>query len=94
MTKARTIREEQSVESVIDDCIARCPRVEELWEGWKWRLSRGPTKDATAIDEERGIWMIKTPSDNSHYGLPTIAILYRITATEVDILAIKCNDSN
>ncbi len=38
----RTIREEKRVEQRIDEVRGKLPRVEEIYEGWKWRLARAP----------------------------------------------------
>lgn len=84
-----TVREEPEVQTVIDAAIAKYPRLDELWDGWKWRLSRDPTRDAVPLGSPPVAYIVKT-ADLTAYGLPTgMAILFTISDTEVNIVALK-----
>jgi hypothetical protein len=93
MAKARSVTEEKRVSVEIDNATAKYPRFVDVWDSWKWRLSRAPQTDAVCIRETDNTMMIKSDPTLSHYGVPIITILYKFTDNEVNILAIKINGS-
>jgi hypothetical protein len=87
MVKARTIVEDECVSQEVAKLIKKYPRIDDLWEAWKWRLSRDPITDATPINDN--VMIIKTSSSNLSFGVPSIAILYSFSEDEVHVLGIK-----
>jgi len=91
MSTARTITEEKAVSKEIDNAISKHKRLEDLWEAWKWRLSRDPKTDAICVAETDPLMVIKSDPHNNNYGIPTITILYTFSDEEVNIMAVKIN---
>jgi len=87
MIKARTIVEDECVSDELTKLIKNHPRIDDLWEAWKWRLSRDPITDATPINDN--VMIIKTSSANLSFGVPSIAILYSFSEDEVRVFGIK-----
>jgi hypothetical protein len=87
---ARTIVEEEEVSDALKAAAKNYPRLRDFWEGWKWRLARGPEKDAYAVPgTDPQAYLIKT-GDYSANGAPhSVTILYTFTDDEVHILAVK-----
>jgi hypothetical protein len=87
---ARSIKEEKEVSEALDAAAKKYARLDDFWEAWKWRLARGPDKEAVMVpDTNPQVWIIKT-DDYSHFKAPVAAtMLYRFDDNEVHILAIK-----
>lgn len=89
MLSMRTIVESDDVKSIIDAAIKQYPRIEALWEGWKWRLSHDPSADAVKID---GAFLIKS-ADLTTYLLPSgMTILYKYDDAEVEIISLRISN--
>jgi hypothetical protein len=80
----RTVVEEKRVEQTIAEVRGRFPRVVEIFEGWKWRLSRAPEMGyrLPGIAEEIFLAMSK-PVEPDH---PQLLFLYRFDLNEVVII--------
>ena len=87
--KARTIVEESQVSDCIYSGLIKYPRLEDIWDAWKWRLSRDPETDSVTVDEVSNTMLIKSDQRHSSYGVPTITIMYKYTDDEINILYIK-----
>ncbi len=90
MAFARSIREEDEVSATYETASVLYPRLEQLWEAWKWRLARGPEEDAVKVTGTNPqAYLIKT-WDFSEHGMPmSITILYTFDENEVQILSVK-----
>ncbi|HSH86812.1 MAG TPA: hypothetical protein VK958_06110 [Methylophilus sp.] len=85
---ARSIIESPEVEQALNEAVTTFPRINDLWEGWKWRLARGPQEDAVQITGTNA-WIIKT-ADYSEFGTPkSMTILFDFNEDEVNIISIK-----
>jgi hypothetical protein len=88
MARARTIIEEDDVAALIDQAAKSYPRIEEVWDAWKWRLARDPFRDATLLRDN--LYLIRTVPELTSYGLPSgITILYEPNDNEVHIKHIR-----
>lgn len=85
---ARTIIESELVAKRIDSAAKEAPRLYELYEGIKWKLSRNPTGSTNVVDLGDGWYMAKTYSW-APGGLPSITVLYRVNDHEVIIESSK-----
>ena len=84
---AREIIEERSVSTAIDRAISKYPRIQEEFEGLKWRLSRAP-EDGYCIPGSKPpfyIFKIEPPIEE----VPLIAVLYQYDENQVKIRAIR-----
>lgn len=90
MAFARTIIEETDFSTALDEGCKQFPRLNDLWEGWKWRLSRGPEIDSVPIPGSNPTaYLIKTP-DLGDYELPSsVTFLYTFTPDEVTLIGIR-----
>ncbi len=86
MFSARTIIESHVAEKTITEAINAYPRLEDAWEGWKWRLARDPERDATMLEGPPKRLVIKTPVFPS---VPPITIHYHFDEKEVTIISIR-----
>ncbi len=86
MAIARTVVEAAGITSLIDASIVKYPKFEDLWDAMKWILSRDPTC-GYQIDKS-DYFLIKSDPNNSHYGAPSIRVLYKFSNDDVSILAI------
>lgn len=86
----RSICEEDEVGALIDSKIKQYPRIDELWEGWKWRLSRDPFTDAVPVrGSNPPAFLIKSP-DLTAYGLPSgMTILYTFNNECVYVVGLR-----
>lgn len=84
---ARTIRESHRATAVLSKAAGEYHRVEDLWDGWKWRLARDPRRDATPIpDVEPTTYLIRTALFPD---APELTILFTYDEDYVDIIAIR-----
>lgn len=87
MFPLRTICENKLVSQTIDEAIKQFPRVEEAFDGLKWRLSREPEKGVKLLSTNPGKYLFKTiPSENN---IQSITVLYEFDNNNVTILDIK-----
>ena len=85
MAFAREIIESHDAASVIDNEIKRNPKLDDFWEGFKWRLARGP---------EMGYRVPSTDPTTHvthfyHWGVAGIVVAYRFSEDRVEILNLK-----
>ena len=91
MAFARTVIEENSVSEEIDKFIEKYPRLKEMWEGWTWRLSRGPERDGVQIPGTDA-YVVRTPYFNA-FQLPiSLGILYKYNDDEVTIVGLRVDE--
>lgn len=83
----RTIVEEHVVSANIDQAIVKHPRLEDVYQGIQWRLSREPQNgyQLPGATPETYLFKITTPLPT----YPTITLLYRYTVEEVTVLNIR-----
>jgi hypothetical protein len=83
----REIVEENAVSAAIDAASAKYARAEEVFDGWKWRLSRDPDIGYPVPGTSPQLFVLRT--DNLTYaGVPIFLIAYTYTDTQVRILAV------
>jgi hypothetical protein len=93
MANLKTIRESQSVEADINMTCRDWPRFESAWEGWTWRIARGPEK-GMPLPNHQGVYLFKSHPAFVEYGIPETTILYRVVGDDVvDIISIKVSGS-
>lgn len=84
MFPLRTICENKLVSQKIDEAIKLFPRIEEAFEGLKWRLAREPENGIKILGTNPEKYLFKiTPSRNN---IPSITILYEFDNHKVTIL--------
>lgn len=87
--KARTIIEEECVKKEIDRARNNCKRIESLWDGLLFRLSRGP-EEGTAISHiGHTEYAMKVDPDIRPPELPGIMVVYTYNEDEVNISFLK-----
>lgn len=92
-SKARTIRDEHRVSYKIAKAAQSYPRIEDLYEGWKWRLARDPNVGVPLTSKNPGYRVLRT----HNFGVATIpnaVILYRYDANTVFVEDIRIFDAN
>lgn len=88
MAQARTIVETPQVAADRDAAQLRYPRFEEAWEGWTWRIARGPD-GLYAVPGFPNFYIFKSHSGFSHYGVPETKVLFRILdANTIEVTAL------
>jgi hypothetical protein len=86
----RTIREEQVVSEIVDGAREKYPRLEEVFEGLKWYLSRVPdSAEAEALDDIN--WLYRQDGD-AHDNIPAILIIYTFDANYVTLKFVDIRD--
>lgn len=85
---ARTIVEEHFAAHVIDNAIKRYPRVAEVYEGWKWRLSHDPDIGFPVPGSDPPAFVLHTFPWRLD-GVPELRLLYTFDATSVHILSVE-----
>ncbi len=88
---AKTVIEENAVSEAIDQAKARYNRIDDLYEGLKWRLARQPDDAHVPIPDVEGFHTIKTIRWLIE-GVPVIQAVYRITDDEIIITSIRIID--
>ena len=86
---ARTIRESDFVSREIESAKTDFHRIEEIFDGWKYRLARQPEilgYPIAGTNPQR--YLVKT-APQSVAGVPIITMLYSFDDNYVDIEAIK-----
>lgn len=80
----RTVVEEKRVEESLDQVRARFPRLEEIFEGWKWRLSRAPEMGYCLPGTSQELYLaMSKPLAPDH---PQLLFIYRFNREEVVIV--------
>lgn len=88
MTFCRTLVESAQAEAELDRLRKAFSRFDEFWLGWSWRLARGPDRGAVQIPgSDPPAYVIRTFEFS--VDVPEISLLYRFTADEVEIIAIR-----
>ena len=88
MAHARTVVECAQVVLDRDAAEAIYPRFATAWEGWTWRIARGPD-GGFAVPGFPNFYMFKSHKGFSPYGVPQTTILYKILdADTVEITAL------
>lgn len=82
----RTIIESDTTQKTIDKLITQHPRLEDVYEALKWRLSRRP-ESGTLV--KNSYWVIKSSNDFEIDDIPMLKILYSFDDKEVWIHAIS-----
>ncbi|HKO52131.1 MAG TPA: hypothetical protein VJV79_30695 [Polyangiaceae bacterium] len=76
MAKARTIIEEPEVEKELAAASKKFPRFEQVWNGWTWRLARGPLDGAVAVSETNPpAYLVKAPDFGHYEDLPAAVVI-------------------
>ena len=77
----RTVREEQVVSEVVDRAREKYPRLEEVFEGLKWYISRVP-ESGEALDDAN--WLYRQDGD-AEDKIPAILMIYTFDANYVTL---------
>jgi hypothetical protein len=87
MASFRTIVEEIVVTEKIDAVLPNIPRLEEVIDGLKWRLSREPERGYSLPGENppKYLYKIDPPATN----FPMVTVLYEFDENEVHVLDIR-----
>ena len=87
MFPLRTICEDKSVSQTIDEAIKLSPRIEEAFDGLKWRLAREPENGVKlqGTNPEKYLFKITPLIKN----IPSITVLYEFNNHTVTILSIR-----
>ncbi len=87
MAYARTIIEQPEVSAILDSEIKAFPRLKELFDGLKWRLSRQPEAGYAVSGTSPPVFVVRS---QLWPGFPGRLILeYRSTENEVTIIKAK-----
>ena len=80
----RSIIEEPVVTNTIDRNIANNPRVEDVFNGLKWKLARDPSSEVqiSIYDEP---FFIESTNNFGMKNIPVIVCLYQFDANQVTI---------
>ena len=84
---AKSVVESNQAQEAIDTAMKTYPRLNQLYEGLKWRLARRPAESGVKISRLHNKYILKT-LDWSSYGVPVVRVIYSFTDNEVEILAI------
>lgn len=90
--RLRTIREEHCVSEAIDKAKSKYPRIDEVFDGLKWRLARDPESGFELPNTDSPKYLIKP--DPPLKNLPIITILYEFDAFQVNILDVKISSKS
>lgn len=82
----RTVTEDNVVQRTIDSLIIQHPRLEDVYDALKWRLSKKP-ESGTLIEEP--YWILKSSNDFEIDDIPMLKILYSFNDKEAIIHAIS-----
>lgn len=85
---ARTIREAEDIEPTLRAASEKYPRIEEVWEGWKWRLARGPQAGYKLPGATPTMYLIKSEGSET-LQIPALTILYAFDDDHVDIHSVR-----
>lgn len=85
---AKSIIESAQAQESIDAAIQIYPRLNDLYEGLKWRLARRPAESGVKISRLYDKYILKT-LDWSTYGVPVIRVIYSFNENETEIIAIN-----
>lgn len=85
----RTIIESDTTQKTIDKLITQHPRLEDVYEALKWRLSRRPESGTLVKIVKNPYWVIKSSNDFEIDDIPMLKILYSFDDKEVEIHAIS-----
>lgn len=83
----RTVCEDASVMDTIDRELVKHPRLQQVYDGLKYRLARWPDKRGVKVVRTEDVFMMKTP-DLLKLGIPTIRVLYTYDDNEVNVIAV------
>lgn len=86
---ARTVIEEELVERRIEQAISKAPRLNEMWDGIKWRLARNPEK-GQLLEVGNDYYAVKSITW-APGGVPSITVVYRFDDEYVYIEGSKIN---
>ena len=84
---ARTIVEDVSAQESIDMAVPIYPRLNDLYEGLKWRLARRPAESGVKLSRDSDKYITKT-LDWSQYNIPALRVIYSFNENETVIMAI------
>lgn len=89
----RTIVEERIVSASIKRTKQEYPRIEEMFDGFKWVLARNPFRGATAVREGQVIvgYVLKSKAWKGGR-VPSIKITYKVTEHEVIVEGIAISE--
>ncbi len=85
---AKIIIEEPIVSAILDETKAKHPRIDDLYEGLKWRLARQPSTNHIPVPDMVGFYTIKTQQWGID-GVPVLQALYKVTDNEIIISSIR-----
>jgi hypothetical protein len=85
---ARTIIEDQRVENALAKLKRKHSRIEDVFDGLKWVLSRHPERGVKIPGHNPDVFLIKT-LEYDISGVPTLVVLYRFDADTVTIEALS-----
>ena len=85
----RTVIEEQSVSEAVDGARGSFPRLDEVFEGLKWYLSRVP-ETGEALDDVN--WLYRQDGD-AEDNIPAILTIYTFDAHYVILKFISIRDA-
>lgn len=89
MVRLRTIIESKAAETAVDLAQKQYPRFESAWEGWTWRIARGP-ETAFKMPGYVDVYMFKSHSAFTEYGIPETVILYKVKdENSIEIIAVQ-----
>lgn len=90
--RARTVIEEIAVSTTITDLCKVFPRVEEAFEGIKWRLAHRPDDAGAILVASTGKRLIRFPTYENHSGsveVPSMTVEYDFDENAVTIYRIR-----
>ena len=85
---ARTICESHDVEQAIAAARSHFPRIEEIIDGWKWRLAREPESGYRLPGHNPATYLMRS-AGAPELGIPSITFLYRFDEDRVDLLRVR-----
>jgi hypothetical protein len=89
MSKMRTLIESSAAIAEVDTATLNWPRFESAWEGWTWRIARGPEK-GFPVPQSPGVFLFKSHEAFHTYGVPVTLILYRVIDEDrVEIISVR-----
>lgn len=89
---ARTIVEEKLVAKRLDQSKEEYPRLEEVFEGIKYRLAREPFKGATRVPNTKPIRYVIKTNPWKIGRVPSVSVVYRVNKQDVLIEALAIRD--
>lgn len=82
---ARTVVEDVRVTDTLTSLRANHPRIDDAWEGIKWRLARGPEEGYEVVS---GKYLMRFPSFVNIVDVPSLTVLYEFNNDQVRVFGL------